>query len=86
MFIGDNTANMLGVGQSRSSRLLVKAFAAESRLASKFMKDSRLARAVARKLSIAILDGFVIHYRAGERPRFNIPDHLAASMTSPRGG
>ncbi len=84
LFIGDDTANMLGVGHARSSRLLVKLFAAETRLASRFLKDRRLARGIARKISIAILEGFVIHYRAGERPRFNIPDHLAGSMATHR--
>lgn len=79
-FIGDKTADLLGVPQTKWSRALVSLFVWEERWGSRLRTKNVLTRRMARWVSLRILNGFVEIERHGPRPQFNIPDHLSPAI------
>jgi hypothetical protein len=79
-FIGNETSDMLGAPKADWTRFLVgDAREFSGHLFAAGIHD-RVVRGVLSRVSRRILHGFVDFERQGDRPQFNIPDHLGAGF------
>lgn len=76
LFVGEETADLLGVPKADWTRHLVGGMRRVSHRMSLSVAHDRMVRRVVSRLSQHTLEGFVHHERHGERPSFTIPDHL----------
>lgn len=80
IWIGDETADLLGVSRSNWTRILIPierllfGLLARTEYSSKFL--ARIVRRTSRKL----LEGAVTFERGGNRPQFRIPEHLRVAV------
>jgi hypothetical protein len=80
LYIGDATADLLGVPKPNWTRFLVGFWKDASRMMSVHqMRDKGVQRMVA-WFSRRVLTGFVETERHGDRPSFTIPDHLGGMV------
>lgn len=80
LYIGDATADLLGVPKPNWTRHLVGFWREASRMMSLHqVRDKGVQRMVA-WFSRRVLTGFVDHERHGDRPSFTIPEHLGGMV------
>jgi len=81
LFIGDRTANFLGVPQVDWTRHLVRT---ARHIGHHPGRNHRLTRKAVAWASLRVLRGFVHHERGDDRPSFNIPTHLDLKVKKKR--
>ncbi len=82
-FLGNDIADMLGVGPARSMNLLFGTLRRATALVALTEQHNRLVRMLARHVGRALLRGLLDSGRAGDRAAFAIPTHLARRWKLP---